>query len=166
MVRVDVEQSCLLENESTLTVAAGSEMGFGIDETSRHPGPQQAYLPRVPAGVTAMDCDGSGGWTRMYAAGTLANSSWAEPEDLSWGQAQFYTSCTQLRVTGNGTRMLGPLVNFPGTYTPTNPGVLIPGFWTYIKNYTPPGPALWPPGMKDTHVVKTFPPLEEEKDNE
>ncbi|RYP77189.1 hypothetical protein DL771_001238 [Monosporascus sp. 5C6A] len=189
-------------NTSTLTVTAGSEVGFGIDETFGHPGPQQAYLSRAPAGVKARDYDGSGGWARVYAAGTLANSSWAEPEGLSWavrrkhsflftlppetspgeyllraeglalhaahklGEAQFYVSCAQLRVTGNGTGTLGPLVNFPGAYTPTTPGVLIPDFWTYIKNYTSPGPALWPPGMKETHVVKTFPPLEEEQDDD
>ncbi|RYP91834.1 hypothetical protein DL770_002011 [Monosporascus sp. CRB-9-2] len=142
-----------------------------LDETFGHLGPQQAYPSRAPARVTAIDYDGLGGWVRVYAAGTLASSSWAEPEDLSWAvrrkhsfllmppletppgeyllrleglalhaahkQAQFYISCAQLRVTGNGTRTLGPLVNFPGTYTPTIPGLLIPGFWMYIKNYTP-----------------------------
>ena len=30
-------------NTSTLTVAAGSEIGFGIDETFGHPGPQVSY---------------------------------------------------------------------------------------------------------------------------
>ncbi|RYP54536.1 hypothetical protein DL768_000738 [Monosporascus sp. mg162] len=68
----------------TLTGAAGFDVGFGIDETFGHPGPQQVYLSRAPAGVTTMDYDGSGGWARVYAAGTLANPSCVEPEDLSW----------------------------------------------------------------------------------
>lgn len=76
-------------------------------------------------------------------------------------EAQFYVSCAQIRVTGNGTGTLGPLVKFPGAYTPTTPGVLIPDFWTYIRNYTVPGPALWPAGTKVSHVVKTYPPLED-----
>lgn len=79
-------------------------------------------------------------------------------------EAQFYISCAQLRVTGNGTGTPGPLVEFPGVYTPTTPGVLIQDFWTYIRNYTVPGPALWPPGTEVSHVVKTHPPLED--DNE
>lgn len=59
----------------TLKVVARVDIGFGIAETFGHPGPQLAYLSRVP--------DGSGDWVKLYAAGTLANSSWAEPEGLS-----------------------------------------------------------------------------------
>lgn len=43
-----------------------------------------AYLSRVPEGQTAATYDGSGDWVKLYAASTLANSSWAEPEGLVW----------------------------------------------------------------------------------
>lgn len=71
---------------STLEVAAGSEVGFGIDETFGHPGPQLAYLSRVPegSGLTAATYDGSGDWAKLYAATTQANTSWEEPEGLVW----------------------------------------------------------------------------------
>lgn len=71
-------------NTSTITVSAGSEIGFGINETFGHPGPQLAYLSRVPEGQTAATYDGSGDWVKLYAASTLANSSWEEPEGLVW----------------------------------------------------------------------------------
>lgn len=80
-------------------------------------------------------------------------------------EAQFYVSCAQLRVTGNGTGTPGPLVKIPGVYTPTTPGVLIPDFWSFIRNYTVPGPEMWPAGTKETHVINTFPPLEEGEDD-
>ena len=76
-------------------------------------------------------------------------------------ETQFYISCAQIRVTSNGTGTLGPLVNFPGAYTSITPGVLIPDFWTYIRNYTVLGPALWPAGTKISHVVRTYLPLED-----
>lgn len=71
---------------STLTVAAGSEVGFGLNETFGHPGPQLAYLSRVPdgAGLTAATYDGAGGWAKIYAATTQAGSEWHEPEGLVW----------------------------------------------------------------------------------
>lgn len=71
-------------NTSTYTVAAGSEVGFGIVETFGHPGPQLVYLSRVTEGQTAATYDGSGDWVKLYAATTQANSSWEEPEGLVW----------------------------------------------------------------------------------
>ncbi|ORY56615.1 glycosyl hydrolase family 61-domain-containing protein [Pseudomassariella vexata] len=68
--------------------------------------------------------------------------------------AQFYVGCAQIRVTGDGKGVLGPLVRIPGVYNDTEPGVLIPEFWSYMTNYTLPGPELWPEGMEVQHMVK------------
>ncbi|KAL1608076.1 hypothetical protein SLS60_003015 [Paraconiothyrium brasiliense] len=55
---------------STYTVAAGDEIGFMIDTNFGHPGPQQVYISKAPG--LAKDYDGSGSWTKIYAATTKA----------------------------------------------------------------------------------------------
>lgn len=71
--------------------------------------------------------------------------------------AQFYVGCAQVVVEAEGeTSVMGPLVKFPGAYDNMSPGVLIPNFWTKIRNYTMPGPGLWPEGTEVQHVVKTL----------
>ncbi|KAF2260363.1 hypothetical protein CC78DRAFT_473104, partial [Lojkania enalia] len=52
-------------NTLTHTVLAGSEVGFGVAETFSHPGPQQAYPPRVLGLVS--EYDDSGDWTKIYS---------------------------------------------------------------------------------------------------
>jgi hypothetical protein len=41
------------------------------------------------------------------------------------GGAEFYASCTQVRVGGSGSTKLdsSTLVSFPGAYSPTDPGI-------------------------------------------
>ncbi|KAI1370463.1 glycosyl hydrolase family 61-domain-containing protein [Hypoxylon crocopeplum] len=77
-----------------------------------------------------------------------------------WANAQFYVSCAQIRViaaSGTGVSVgddeLGPLVKIPGVYKGDEPGVLIPVFWSFLTNYTTPGPALWPEGTEEQHVA-------------
>ncbi|KAI0099350.1 glycosyl hydrolase family 61-domain-containing protein [Daldinia grandis] len=91
-----------------------------------------------------------------------------------WAQAQFYVSCAQIKVVAgedNGANLgagvreeeeeeeeegegdLGPLVKIPGVYRGDEPGVLIPVFWSFLTNYTAPGPALWPEGTQEQHVA-------------
>ncbi|KAI1653895.1 glycoside hydrolase [Daldinia decipiens] len=82
-----------------------------------------------------------------------------------WAQAQFYVSCAQIKVvageedvtkTGADVREedLGPLVKIPGMYRGDEPGILIPVFWSSLTNYTAPGPALWPEGTQEQHIVE------------
>ncbi|KAI3326813.1 lytic polysaccharide monooxygenase [Xylariaceae sp. AK1471] len=75
------------------------------------------------------------------------------------GGAQFYVSCAQIRVVNEGRQWsnssdIGPLVKIPGVYRGDEPGVLIPQFWSALKKYTTPGPALWPPGMQEQHIAR------------
>ncbi|KAF1941548.1 hypothetical protein EJ02DRAFT_347565, partial [Clathrospora elynae] len=41
------------------------------------------------------------------------------------GGAQFYISCAQIKVTGGGSGVPGPLVSFPGVYKATDPGIKV-----------------------------------------
>ncbi|KAI0179488.1 glycoside hydrolase [Hypoxylon sp. FL1284] len=74
------------------------------------------------------------------------------------GEAQFYVSCAQIRVEAGedaaASAEPGPLLDIPGMYREDDPGVLIPVFWSYLTNYTAPGPALWPEGTAEQHVAK------------
>ncbi|KAI5887184.1 glycoside hydrolase family 61 protein [Schizophyllum commune H4-8] len=61
----------------------------------------------------------------------------------SFGGAQFYLSCAQVKVTGGGNGSPGPLVSIPGVYTGNEPGILINIYYPVPANYTMPGPAVW-----------------------
>ncbi|KAI1428895.1 glycosyl hydrolase family 61-domain-containing protein [Xylaria sp. FL1777] len=58
----------------------------------------------------------------------------------STGGAQFYQGCAQLYVSGSGTKTFSG-VSIPGTYSATDPGILINLYWPIPTNYTNPGPA-------------------------
>ncbi|KAF2193114.1 lytic polysaccharide monooxygenase [Zopfia rhizophila CBS 207.26] len=172
------------KNTQTYTVKAGDELGFAINESFGHPGPQQVYLSKAPG--TAADYDGSGGWAKIYSLTTSTINDkglqWAgdgmksfrfnlpsstppgeyllRAEGLALhgagtkGGAQFYIGCAQINVTGSGNGSPGPLVKFPGAYAGEEPGILIGIYWPTPTNYTVPGPALWPAGTQEQHSVK------------
>ncbi|KAG9101764.1 hypothetical protein FRC06_002675 [Ceratobasidium sp. 370] len=70
----------------------------------------------------------------LHVAGTL-------------GGAQFYPSCTQVKITGSGTKALPTGIALPGAYKATDPGILTQLWWYSTSNttasYTPPGGAVW-----------------------
>lgn len=52
---------------STLTVQAGSNVGFWMDSGISHPGPLQFYLAKVPTGKIGATWDGSGPvWFKIF----------------------------------------------------------------------------------------------------
>jgi hypothetical protein len=60
-------------------------------------------------------------------------------------KAQFYLSCTQVKITGGGAGVPGPLAALPGAYKSTDPGILV-DLGKYVSNpsdYQPPGPEVW-----------------------
>ncbi|KAL1743523.1 glycoside hydrolase family 61 protein [Schizophyllum fasciatum] len=61
----------------------------------------------------------------------------------SFGGAQFYLSCAQVKVTGGGNGSPGPLVSIPGVYNGREPGIMINIYYPVPANYTQPGPAVW-----------------------
>ncbi len=59
-------------------------------------------------------------------------------------KAQFYISCSQIKITGGtGTGTPGPLVAFPGAYKTNDPGILVNLGAIAPDAYKPPGPAVW-----------------------
>lgn len=60
-------------------------------------------------------------------------------------KAQFYLSCTQIKITGGGSGSPSPLVSLPGAYKSSDPGILV-NLGNYLEkpgDYQPPGPAVW-----------------------
>ncbi|TFK24563.1 hypothetical protein FA15DRAFT_411262 [Coprinopsis marcescibilis] len=60
------------------------------------------------------------------------------------GGAEFYPSCSQLRVGGQGTGYPAEneLVSFPGAYYDEHPGLVVPGVFEVGFQYQFPGPAI------------------------
>lgn len=70
--------------------------------------------------------------------------------------AQFYVSCAQIKLTGNGDGIIGPLVQIPGWYQANDPGILLPTAWERLTTYSTPGPPLWPESSQEQHVVRSL----------
>ena len=52
------------------------------------------------------------------------------------GGAEFFPSCTQLRILGNGSEVPAPnsIVRFPGAYNATDPGILFDvRYWSLLS---------------------------------
>jgi hypothetical protein len=70
---------------ATVSVAAGSTLGFKLDNTVYHLGPAAIYLGKVPSGSTAASWDGSGAswfkiaqWGATYPGGARSSMSFAD----------------------------------------------------------------------------------------
>ncbi|KFY49042.1 hypothetical protein V495_00808 [Pseudogymnoascus sp. VKM F-4514 (FW-929)] len=60
----------------TLTVTAGSTIGFVTDNSLYHPGALQFYMAKVPEGDTAASWDGSGAhWFKIYQDNVTVSAS-------------------------------------------------------------------------------------------
>ena len=58
------------------------------------------------------------------------------------GGAEFYPSCTQVRVGGSGSGQPNQTVTFPGAYSDTDPGIFDPTVFDSDDNYVFPGPPI------------------------
>ncbi|CCA73151.1 related to cel1 protein precursor [Serendipita indica DSM 11827] len=125
------------------------------DITKWSPGTSSVWFKVAHAGKSS-----SGVW----AAQTLINNkgiySFTIPSGLAPGQylirheiialhsaytypgAQVYPSCSQIQVTGSGTRSPTSFVSFPGAYTASTPGIVY-DVYTNTGTYPIPGPAVW-----------------------
>lgn len=70
------------------------------------------------------------------------------------GGAQFYLSCGQINVINGGNGTPGPLVSFPGAYSPTDPGIKYDMYGYPPKAYKAPGPAVWSGGSTGTTTTR------------
>lgn len=150
---------------STYTVAAGSTIGFKMDQPIYHAGPVLVYISKAPS--TAAAYDGSGSWAKIYQiAPTISggNIDWGTvsdtftfklPSSLAAGEylvrieqialhsmpAQFYISCAQLKVTGGGSAVPSG-ISFPSGYSATDPGIALNIYYPPMTSYPMPGPAV------------------------
>lgn len=92
----------------------------------------------LPSGQYLMRAEG----LALHGAGTV-------------GGAQWYIGCAQIDVTAGGSGSPSPKVKFPGAYTGSEPGVLLSIYWPPLRNYTTPGPAVWPNNCED-HTPNYF----------
>ncbi|KAH6869286.1 putative endoglucanase [Thelonectria olida] len=65
------------------------------------------------------------------------------------GQAEFYNTCAQVKVTGGGSGVPGPTVRFPGAYKKDDPSFNFSIYGGY-KEYPMPGPAVWTSGNSES----------------
>ncbi len=62
---------------------------------------------------------------------------------MTLNKAQFYLSCSQIRITGGGDGKPGPLVSLPGAYHSDDPGIYVNLNKVTPDSYVPPGPPVW-----------------------
>ena len=58
------------------------------------------------------------------------------------GGAEFYPSCTQIKVSGSQSGTPNQTVSFPGAYSDTDPGILDPNVYSPGSPYVFPGPPV------------------------
>ncbi|KAL0953000.1 hypothetical protein HGRIS_007206 [Hohenbuehelia grisea] len=150
----------------TVSVPAGSTLGFKLDNTVYHAGPAAIYLGQVPSGQTAASWDGSGAnWFKIAEWGanfdpfkftdegasqltTTIPSSVPAGEYLARieqiglhvaGSPQFYISCAQISITGGGGANPAK-VSIPGYVSESDPGLTVNIYNPVPTSYTVPGP--------------------------
>ncbi|KAG7447641.1 glycoside hydrolase [Guyanagaster necrorhizus] len=126
------DQSCADYNTT------GTEW-FKIEEAGRTNGTwaQAALMNGVPAQVILPSNLAAGNYIIRHEIIALQN---AQAE----GGAEFYPSCTQLKVGGSGTGVpsSSDLVKLPGAYSDTDPGILVDVYSNPEASYTFPGPPV------------------------
>lgn len=151
---------------STYTVAAGSTVGFQMDQAIFHSGPALAYLSKAPS--TAAAYNGSGGWFKIWQQGPTFNNGGLQwptdnqsqftfklPSNIQAGEyllriehialhglpAQFYISCAQLKITGGGSANPST-IQLPSGYVGA-PGLTANIYYPPLTSYPMPGPAVY-----------------------
>ncbi|KJA26528.1 lytic polysaccharide monooxygenase [Hypholoma sublateritium FD-334 SS-4] len=151
----------------TVSVAAGSTIGFELDNTVYHQGPAAIYLGTTP--TTAASWDGSGAnWFKIAEWGATFNPftftdygasqlTTTIPSATPSGQylvrieqiglhvvdaPQWYISCAQINITGGGSGSPSK-VSIPGYVSATDPGLTVDIYDPVPTAYTVPGPAVW-----------------------
>jgi len=150
---------------ATVSVAAGSTIGFKLDNTIYHLGPAAIYLGKAPS--TAAAWDGTGAewfkiaeWGASFNPFTFTDYSAAQlttiiPSTVAAGEylvrieqiglhvvgaPQWYISCAQIAITGGGSANPSK-VSIPGTvYSATDPGLTVDIYSPVPTAYTVPGP--------------------------
>ncbi|KAJ3055100.1 hypothetical protein HK097_011475 [Rhizophlyctis rosea] len=161
------EARALTTAQPPCTIAAGSTITLTYDNQVGHPGPEFIYIARTAAGPWAkinqdiISSDGKWANERFGNGQTtytftlpaaLASGNWVLRTEhfglhgaLQAGGAQLYIRCIDINVTGSGTGIPGPTVQFPGAFTSSTPGVVWNPYGGTANNlrYPAVGPAVW-----------------------
>ncbi|KAG8747603.1 hypothetical protein FRC10_000145 [Ceratobasidium sp. 414] len=142
----------------TATVAAGSTIGFALDQAIYHVGVLNVYMAKAPS--TAASFDGSGNvWFKIYQISAVTDGG----KTITWPtdnitQVTFKIPSTipageylvrvehialHVKVTGGGSKTPSPLVALPGYYTGQEPGIKINVYYPIPTTYVQPGPAVY-----------------------
>ncbi|KAL5519294.1 hypothetical protein ACEPAH_977 [Sanghuangporus vaninii] len=138
----------------TITVSAGSTIGFSSDEAVYHQSITNIYAAKAPSDVDGWADDGQSISFRTQNFVFTMPSSLPSGQYLlrienialhsasTFGGAQFYIACGQINVANGGSGTPRFLVSFPGAYTGNvELGILINIYYPVPTNYMQPGPA-------------------------
>jgi hypothetical protein len=148
-------------------------MKLAVGATFQHPGPRTVYMSKAPSTAQKYEGDGAWfkihedglcdksdikttswcSWGKnnvefSIPAGTPDGEYLVRAEHIGVhgahdGQAEFYYSCAQVKVTGGGKGALPTdTIKFPGGYKKTDPSFTY-SIWGGYKDYPMPGPKVW-----------------------
>lgn len=148
----------------TLTLKAGDEFTFTLDQAVYHQGPVSLYMSKATGAVG--EYDGSGDWFKIkdwapdfssgQAVWTMSDAyTYNIPTCIPDGEyllriqslaihnpgstPQWYIECGQVLVQGGGTATPSPLVKIPGAFKTTDPGYTA-NIYSDFHEYIVPGP--------------------------
>ncbi|KAJ3562677.1 hypothetical protein NP233_g9429 [Leucocoprinus birnbaumii] len=145
---------------AVVDVAPGATVGFKLDNTLYHTGPATIYLGKAPGSVSSWDGSGSN-WFKIAEWGATYNPFKFTDDGQSQltttipantppgeylirieqialhvaGAPQWYISCAQIRVTGNGSGN-PPKVSIPGHVSASDPGLTVNIYYPVPTSYT------------------------------
>ncbi|KAH9476534.1 putative endo-beta-1,4-glucanase D [Psilocybe cubensis] len=151
----------------TVSVSAGSTIGFKLDNTLYHQGPAAIYLGKAPGSVASWDGSGAN-WFKIAEWGAtfnpftftdfnLAQLTTTIPSNTPSGEylvrieqiglhvagaPQWYISCAQINITGGGSGNPSK-VSIPGYVSASDPGLTVNIYNPVPTSYTVPGPRPW-----------------------
>ncbi|KAG9119408.1 hypothetical protein FRC07_005573 [Ceratobasidium sp. 392] len=142
----------------TATVAAGSTIGFALDQAIYHVGVINVYMAKAPSTAASFDGSGkvwfkvgqlsavtNGGSSITFPADNQTQFTFKIPSTLPAGEylARIEHIALHLKVTGGGSKTPSSLVAIPGVYTGQEPGIKINVYYPIPPTYTQPGPAVY-----------------------
>ncbi|KAF9039952.1 cellulose-growth-specific protein [Panaeolus papilionaceus] len=144
----------------TVSVSAGSTIGFKLDNTLYHSGPAAIYLGKAPGSAASWDGSGSN-WFKIAEWGATFNPFKFTAEGQSQltttipsstppgeylvrieqvglhvaGAPQWYISCAQINITGGGGGNPNK-VSIPGYVSASDPGLTVNIYYPIPTSYT------------------------------